>query len=59
MDNMGASKICILNLQGFQCKAGRKRFTPKQSEDHSCFELFCLNQNAYNIAKISERHGKC
>ena len=34
--------------RGWQCKVGRERFTPYQSEDPRRFELFCLYQNAYN-----------
>ena len=47
---MGATKICILIIikRGWQCKAGRERFTNYQSEDPSRFEFFCLHQNAHN-----------
>ena len=47
---MDATKIYILiNIKiGWRCKVGREQFTPCQSEDPSCFQLFYLYQNAYN-----------
>ena len=46
----GCTKIRILIFikRGWQCKVGKKRFTPNLSEDPSRFELFCLYQNSYN-----------